>query len=277
MNEKKTKKYINNIIPIIRGINLYNIYKKNNISEKIKVYIKYINNIKILLKYKEKIKNKLFIKLIKLCYKYYINLTINFKFYSFKKKETFKYVKYIKYVILFINNIKNIKNIFVDINYQCNDIYEWYDFYKEIIYLCRYKKIYNFIFVNYFNNFKYLNNIILLKIIKLFKFYFKNKIFLLISLYKKIFRIKNKIIQLINCFLNKNIPVILSEVSNIDNLDYILDFCFIKRINWWITPSKKNNKNKNNNKKKNKINFINITSIIYRKNGIRQTSIKIIP
>ncbi len=276
MNKKKTKKYIDNIIPVIRGINLYNIYKKKNINEKIKIYIKYVNNIKILLRYKEKVKNKLFIKLIRLCYKNYINLTISFKFYSFKKIKIFKYIRYIKYIIFFINNIKKIKSIFIDINYQCNNIYEWYNFYKKLIYLCRYKKIYNFIFINYSNNFKYLNNIILLKIIKLFKIFFKNKIFLLISLYKKIFRIKNKVIQFINCFLNKNIFIILSEISNIDDLEYILNFCFIKKISWWITPSKKNNKNKSN-KKNIKINFFNISSIIYRKNGIRQTSIKKLP
>ncbi len=268
MNKKEVKNI--NIIPLIRGINIYNMYKKKNFIKNIKIYFKYINNIKIMLRYKEKIKNKLFIKLIKICYINNINITINFKFYNFKKKKIIKYVKYIKYVKVFIKSIKNIKKIFININYQCNNIYKWYNFYKEIIFLCKCKKINNIIFINYLNKFKYLNNIILLKIVKLFKIYINKKIFLLLSLYKKIFNVKIKVIQLINCILNKNIFLVLSEINNLYDIEYILYYTYIKKIGWWITPKKYKFFKKKN--KKNKL--LNFSSILYLKNGIRQTSIK---
>ncbi len=268
MDKKKNKNL--NIIPVIRGISIYNIYKKKKIIKDIKIYIKYVNNIKIVLKYNEKIENKLFIKLIKICYINNINLTINFKFYNFKKKKIIKYIKYINYVKLFIKNIENIREIFININYQCNDIYEWYTFYKKFIFLYKYKKINNIIFINYLSKLKYPNSIILFKIIKLFKIYFSNKIFLLISLYKKIFNNIIKIIQFINCMLNKNIPIVLSEINNVSNIEYILYYTCMKKISWWITPKKyKYSKKKN---KKNKL--LNFFSILYRRNGIRQTSIK---
>ncbi len=260
MEKKKINK---NIIPNIRGINIYNIYQNFSFIKKIKKYIKYINNIKILIKYNKIINIKKFINIIKICNKKNINLTINIKLYNFKKKNKIKYIKYIKYII---NNL-NIKKIFISINLQCKNINEWYLFYKDFIYIYNLKKINNIIFINYPNNFKYPNYLILYKIKKIFNIFKKNNIFLLISIYNKIYRKIKNLIQFLNCIINKNIPIVLSEINYINNIKFLLNFCQKKNINWWITPKKYKNINK-------KINISNISSIIFCKNGIRQTSIK---
>ncbi len=259
-----------NILPVIRGINIYNLYKKIKF-KKIINYIKYINNIKILLKYNEDINNIFFLNLIKICFKNNINLTLNFKFYNFKKINILYYINYINNIYNYIKNILKIK-VFININYQCSNIYKWYSFYKKFFYnLNKLNKLDKIIFINYPNILGFPNNIILFKIFNLFKIFYKNKIFLLISLYIKKFKFSNKTLQFINCILNKNISILLSEINNISNIGYMLCFFQRRKISWWVTP-KKYYLYKNNliNKKK----IYKIDSIIFCKNGIRQTSIK---
>ncbi len=244
---------------IIRGINIFWYYKNNTFLYYLKKYFKYINNIQITFRYNKKNNFLKFKKILYLCIKYKILLTINIRF---TKNNFFKYIKYIKIFSKLKIVIFKIKNIYF------KNIYEWYFFYKKIFYILKKKNIKNLLLIDYPNKIGYPNYIII-KIIK--KLLYKKNIILVISLNNIKYNNINNIIYLTNCMLNINILICFDKINYINNLQFLLNYCQKKRLGWFIIPKKKKyilEKNYFLKFKNFKINIINC------KNGIRQTSIK---
>ncbi len=251
---------------VIRGINIFSLYNNFIFFNKIKKYLRYINNIKISVTYKTELKKNIFNNIKKICEKYNIWLTLNI---IIKKKYSF--INIYKFLKKIIKKIKYTKIIFSIDNIFLKKENSWYKFNKNIIYILNKKKIFKFIIINYLNN-NYPTEIMLNKIKNIFnKKYYNLNIILCISIKNKKLRDLKKLIQFVNYLTNINIKVSLSEINYINNLQKLLDYCHKKNIHWWTLPKKKKYKLKNyisKNKKK----WLNI---IYCKNGIRQTSIKL--